>query len=719
MKRTDLIVSGVVDSDFAGDTTKKSTYCRYTYLDRCLINFTTKLQKTVATSTCNAEFNGIAEAMTDVIYYRACTAELKGKFWPKELSPFTVNYPLCDCPKAKEMLKTNNESEPPPSVIKNDNAGAVAAVAKAGATAKGTKNEVAKQAFVKKCVELGIARLEHQAGADIVTDMGTKAVPPVAFAKKLKDAQPSEEELNSVLFHLAEEKELYELEPFNTYQPLPGDPGYDSEQELKTTFDIEGYLSDEVSDISIHDNEYLKANHVYTEDEEPFLVPLYVDEDDLRESLLNDPEKKLNLQQYAQRLAFKTQLNLPDTVYRYPNSRLKMVRDKEGEHRRRILDGTFAQSAAEEKRVFCVLWCNTKEYYDAQFLLALNVTIIYDFGDANPLRVVIDVPRTLGTTLSEFVERYVGTMFNQPLSKFRVSLNGKKLSEHKVYKCSFTLVDNDVVTITPKELGLMGGGREQRRHHDQKFNVLTALNIESSDTDEEEKLPIQAPAAPKSEVSRTVSTVTHTTTTTSRARSQARVKHTSVASASNTLKRLTVMPRKTVNIDWTQQQRTPETQLVVSTDVQDPLPFISSFQDDDDIDTDRSVTFSRSTSESSSILTMSSQDSNAPDIPVTDEQKKTLKLFGTKCRNEMTNLHQRMAAYHKRLQVYSKQCEKLMVLEKTANDFSYPTSRSMENKLSSLKKRTDGLPQVRGEENCAAKRIQDALLEVTGFLAED
>jgi len=105
MKRTDLIVSGVVDSDFAGDTTKKSTYCRYTYLDRCLINFTTKLQKTVATSTCNAEFNGIAEAMTDVIYYRACTAELKGKFWPKELSPFTVNYPLCDCPRAKKKAQ--------------------------------------------------------------------------------------------------------------------------------------------------------------------------------------------------------------------------------------------------------------------------------------------------------------------------------------------------------------------------------------------------------------------------------------------------------------------------------------------------------------------------------------------------------------------------------------------------------------------------------------
>ena len=83
----------------------------------------------------------------------------------------------------------------------------------------------------------------------------------------------------------------------------------------------------------------------------------------------------------------------------------------------------------------------------------------------------------------------------------------------------------------------------------------------------------------------------------------------------------------------------------------------------------------------------------------------------------MVNLHQRMAVYNKKLQIYNKQCEKLLSLEKTANDFSYPTSKSMENKLSSLKKRTDGLPQVRGEENCAAKRIQDALLEVTGFLA--
>ena len=71
---TELTVSAQVDSDFSGDTTKKSTYCpsRYTYLDNCLINLCTKLQKSVATSTCNAEFNGITEAVTDILYTIVC-----------------------------------------------------------------------------------------------------------------------------------------------------------------------------------------------------------------------------------------------------------------------------------------------------------------------------------------------------------------------------------------------------------------------------------------------------------------------------------------------------------------------------------------------------------------------------------------------------------------------------------------------------------------------
>ena len=124
------------------------------------------------------------------------------------------------------------------------------------------------------------------------------------------------------------------------------------------------------------------------------------------------------------------------------------------------------------------------------FLLARNVTIIYDFGDANPLRVVIDVPRTMGTTLAEFAERYVGTMFNQPLIKFHISLNGKKFSDHRLYKCSFTLIDNDEVTITPKELGLMGGGRYQKRHTT-SATVLDALDLESSE-DEKQPLDVQA-----------------------------------------------------------------------------------------------------------------------------------------------------------------------------------------------------------------------------------
>ena len=71
------------------------------------------------------------------------------------------------------------------------------------------------------------------------------------------------------------------------------------------------------------------------------------------------------------------------------------------------------------------------------------------------------------------------------------------------------------------------------------------------------------------------------------------------------------------------------------------------------------------------------------------------------------------------MMTYNRQCAQLLKLEKTANDFSSPTSRSMDNKMASLAKRIDGLPQIEGEETCAAHRAHEALLEITGFLAED
>ena len=77
------------------------------------------------------------------------------------------------------------------------------------------------------------------------------------------------------------------------------------------------------------------------------------------------------------------------------------------------------------------MWLVTLEDNDASKLIARRVTVIYDFGAVPPdqnLRVVIDVPRTMGTTLYEFVERFVGTMFNQPATTFKVALNGKKIS---------------------------------------------------------------------------------------------------------------------------------------------------------------------------------------------------------------------------------------------------------------------------------------------------
>ena len=158
--------------------------------------------------------------------------------------------------------------------------------------------------------------------------------------------------------------------------------------------------------------------------------------------------------------------------------------------------------------------------------------------------------------------------------------------------------------------------------------------------------------------------------------------------------------------------------MVITADVSNELPFVASFRDEDP---DYSVTFndlSRSNSDSSSTIASSSQDSNGPIEAVTDNQRKALKLFGARCRTEVDKLHQRMASYNKKMLTYNRECAQLLKLEKTANDFSTPTTRTMDNKMESLANRIAGLPQV-GEESCAARPAKDALLEVTGFLAED
>ena len=190
-KGTDLIVSAQVDSDFSGDTTKRSTYCRYTYLDNCLINFCTKLQKSVATSTCNAEFNGITEAVTDILYYRVCVENLKGRTWPLSLSPFAVNYPPCDCKRAKEIKEQLSKWKPaPPSVLFSDSQTAIACV-KNNKTTPGTKNETNKSAFVHEICNSGLVTMQHLDGTKLCPDAGTKALPPDQFEALINAAQPT------------------------------------------------------------------------------------------------------------------------------------------------------------------------------------------------------------------------------------------------------------------------------------------------------------------------------------------------------------------------------------------------------------------------------------------------------------------------------------------------------------------------------------------------
>ena len=194
-KSTDLVVSSQVDSDFAGDITKRSTFCRFTYLDKCLVNFNTKLQKSVATSTCNAESNGITQAVTDIIYYRTFVDNLKGRTWPKSLSPFATSFPPCNCPLSQELKKQLCQWKPaPPSLLQSDSQTAIACL-KNNSNSPGTKNEVTNRTFVHQAIKAGLIDLQHIEGRKLTADAQTKAVPNTLFDEHTKNAQINEDTL--------------------------------------------------------------------------------------------------------------------------------------------------------------------------------------------------------------------------------------------------------------------------------------------------------------------------------------------------------------------------------------------------------------------------------------------------------------------------------------------------------------------------------------------
>ena len=169
-KNTDLVISSQVDSDFAGDITKRSTFCRFTYLDKCLVNFNTTLQKSVATSTCNAESNGITQAVTDIIYYRTFVDNLKGRTWPKSLSPFATSFPPCNCPLSQELKKQLCQWKPaPPSLLLSDSQTAIACL-KNNSNSPGTKNEITNRTFVHNAYKAGLIDLQHIEGRKLTAD---------------------------------------------------------------------------------------------------------------------------------------------------------------------------------------------------------------------------------------------------------------------------------------------------------------------------------------------------------------------------------------------------------------------------------------------------------------------------------------------------------------------------------------------------------------------
>ena len=194
-------------------------------MDNCLINFCTKLQKSVATSTCNAEFNGITEAVTDILYYRVCIENLKGRTWPLSLSPFAVNYPPCGCRRAKEIKEQLALWTPaPPSVLFSDSQTAIACV-KNNKSTPGTKNETNKSAFVHEVCNSGLVSLQHCEGTKLCPDAGTKALAPEQFETLITAAQPTEDSLKPTAIK-------------GTALIMMLNNNVDPDQDLLTSFDI-------------------------------------------------------------------------------------------------------------------------------------------------------------------------------------------------------------------------------------------------------------------------------------------------------------------------------------------------------------------------------------------------------------------------------------------------------------------------------------------------
>ena len=151
----ELEIKVLVDSDLAGAADKKSTTGYLVYINHRLVMYRTKKQSTVATSTCNAELNGISDGA-------------KAAQWLRGLL-FTDLGLLIQTP-----TQIYNDNQPAISLCENIVSHAT------------TRHFALKQAALRELKKRNIISVHHMAGECQAADLLTKALDRVRFNKLLQ-----------------------------------------------------------------------------------------------------------------------------------------------------------------------------------------------------------------------------------------------------------------------------------------------------------------------------------------------------------------------------------------------------------------------------------------------------------------------------------------------------------------------------------------------------
>ena len=152
---SELEIKVLVDSDLAGAADKKSTTGYLVYINNRLVMWRTKKQSTVATSTCNAELNGISDG--------ARTAQ-----WLRGLLFTDLGLPI------QTPTQIYNDNQPAISLTENPVSHAA------------TRHFALKQAALRELKKRNIISVHHMPGEVLAADLLTKALDRVRFNKLLK-----------------------------------------------------------------------------------------------------------------------------------------------------------------------------------------------------------------------------------------------------------------------------------------------------------------------------------------------------------------------------------------------------------------------------------------------------------------------------------------------------------------------------------------------------